>query len=681
MPLFALAIFLSAFLLFQVQPIIAKILLPWFGGSSAVWTTCMLFFQLVLLAGYAYAHWLNALRARLAQAGIHTALLALSLATLPILPRPAWKPTGSENPSWLLLGLLALTVGLPYFLLSSTSPLLQAWFASTRSRAMPYRLFAVSNFASMLALLSYPPLVEPNLTTRAQARLWSLGYAVFTILCAAIAFAAARRPAAAASFSGDPAALSAPAPPWPLRIFWMALAACASTLLLAITTFLTQDVAAIPFLWIVPLAVYLLSFIVCFEFPRLYWRPALYSLLVPALAAAAWFIREDASLWPIWPVIAATCACLFVFCMVCHGELAALKPDPRYLTGFYLAVALGGAAGGVFVGLIAPQLFRAYYEFPIGLGACATLAVLALARRAHNPAATPAPWKRLAVALTLASYLVFLAVVMRDLVKDYRIVVRNFYGRLAVMDDPDLSQPDAARGLFHGAIEHGEQSLHPEYRRTPTSYYCTLTGVAAALRALPAAQPHRIGMLGLGTGTLAAYGRAGDTIRIYEINPLVVQLARTEFTYLRDTPARVEIALGDARLSLEREPPQNFDLLAVDAFSGDSIPVHLITREAFGDYFRHLKPGGILAVHISNLHLDLRPVVERAAAAFGKVAILFEYDRKKSDLLCDTCSWIVVVDPAARSRLPGLDAGHALEANLRFREWTDDYSTLRIIMR
>ncbi len=671
---FALTIFLSAFLLFQVQPIIAKVLLPWFGGSSAVWTTCMLFFQLVLLAGYGYAHWLHGLRRR-AQAAVHSVLLAASLAVLPILPRAAWKPRGAEDPLWLLLGLLAATVGLPYFLLSSTSPLLQDWYARSRKQSMPYRLFALSNFASMLALLSYPPLVEPNLTTHAQAQVWSWGYVCFAMLCAGIAWMADRRPAEDELHQAMEQAAGTP-PPWSLRLLWTALAACASILLLAVTTFLTQDVASIPFLWILPLSVYLLSFIICFEWPRLYWRPAFYALLVPALAACAYCIHNDGTLWGIWKVIGMLAAALFVFCMVCHGELAALKPAPRYLTGFYLMISLGGAVGGVFVGLLAPHLFHAYYEFPIGLGLCAVLATVLLFVRG----ALAGRWRKLAAMVPLLAYLVVVGIVVRDMVSGYTLVVRNFYGRLAIQDDPDPAHdPQATRSLMHGVIEHGMESLHREYQRMALGYYCPSSGIGIAMRVLPQGVPRRLGILGLGCGQLTVYAQPGDTTRIYEINPLVLDLARSQFTYLRDTPARTEIVMGDARLSLESEPAQRFDLLAVDVFTGDAIPTHLVTREAFGTYFRHIKQGGILAVHISNQHLDLRPVVERAASDFGKVAVLFDYDKRKGDFLCDDCRWVLVADPAARERLTGA-GGNVLTAYAGFREWTDDYSTMHRIL-
>jgi hypothetical protein len=672
MVLYALTVFLSAFLLFQVQPIIAKMLLPWFGGTSAVWTTCMLFFQLVLLAGYGYAHWLNGRRTRAAQAGVHTALLVASLALLPIVPKASWKPGGDENPTWLLLGLLAVTVGLPYFLLSTTSPLLQAWYARSRKGAMPYRLFALSNLASMLALLSYPPLVEPNFSTRAQASAWSAGYVCFALLCAALAWSGGRWrfDTEIAAPNEDPAT----APSWSLRMLWMGLAACASTLLLAVTNFLTQDVAAIPFLWIVPLGVYLLSFILCFESQRLYWRIVYLPLLPAALGFCTWMIREDNALH-IVPVVTAMTGALFVCCMVCHGELVSLKPHPRHLTGFYLMISAGGAVGGLFVGLVAPHFFRAYHEFPIALGACAVLAAIVLYRRGM----LAARWRQAAAVVSLTAYLVFLGTVIHSYVNDYLIVARNFYGRLSVYDD-STGQDDSARHLLHGVIDHGIQPLEPAYRRMPVSYFCPGSGVGVAMRSLPEGLPHKVGVLGLGCGTLAAYTMPGDTLRIYEINPLVVRIAREQFTYLKDTAARTDIILGDGRLSLEREPGQQFDLLVMDAFSGDSVPVHLVTREAFQTYFRHMKPGGILAVNITNRYLDMRPVIERAASAFGKIAMVFDYE-SEDEFLCYGSSWALIMEPATRNRIRQRDDGEVLKAHANFREWTDDFSNMQRILK
>ena len=695
MLLYSLTIFLSAFLLFQVQPIVAKTILPWFGGSSAVWSTCMLFFQVVLLLGYLYAHWLHEKLAPRKQAVAHIAALVVSLAALPILPNPAWKSAGVAHPSLTILALLSVTVGLPYFLLSSTSPLLQAWYARTHREGMPYRLFALSNLASMLALLSYPFLVEPNLPTRLQGLVWSAAYIAFAALCGTTAWRTSLRAAAPQAAAQEDAQTADGGPAWTLRLLWLGLAASASVLLLAVTNHLTQDVAAIPFLWILPLSVYLLSFIVCFESPRFYHRAVFLPLLAMALAFMAyrlWPYRTEFDLhWlgflarmPIRWLVVCFAAGLFACCMVCHGELARLKPHPRHLTGFYVTVSLGGAMGGLFVGLVAPNLFRAYYEFPIGLGLCAAVVFLVLARGLWRLAggglwARPR-WGAAALAVVLCGYLACLVVVMREMVGGYRVVARNFYGLLRVEDqgNPRMDE-DACRTLIHGTINHGAQFLRPPYQRRPVTYFCPQSGIGLAMLAQQG-PPRRIGILGLGCGTLAAYGRAGDTLRIYEINPLVLDIARREFTYLRDTPARVEVALGDGRLVLESEPSQQFDLLVMDAFSGDSVPVHLVTREAFRTYFRHLKPGGILAVNITNTYLDLRPVVERAAAAFGKIALAYDYTPDDGDFLCFSCSWTLIMDRATLAAYPSLQH-EVLRQTRPFRIWTDDFSNMFSILR
>jgi SAM-dependent methyltransferase len=684
MILYAFAIFLSAFLLFQVQPVIAKVILPWFGGSAAVWSTCMLFFQVVLLLGYVYAHWLYHQVRRRGQAWLHSALLAASLLALPILPDPRWRTTAVGDPSWRILALLGLTIGLPYFLLSSTSPLLQAWYASTHKRAMPYRLFALSNLASMLALLSYPVLVEPNFAVRTQAGIWSTGYAAFAVLCAAAAWSATRGASTdkgvRRSSRQDTWQAQAPAPQMPTvgdRIFWTAFAACASILLLAVTTHLTQNVAAIPFLWILPLSTYLLTFILCFESPRVYRR----EIFLPLLALAIGFLAHE--LYPfktsldIRPLITLLTLSLFVCCMVCHGEVVRRRPAPQHLTSFYVSISLGGALGGIFVGLAAPRLFSGYYEFHLGLALCAALAAITLWNAAARIAGRPRFLARIALATGFCAYLVSLGLIFRDSVKPYRYVSRNFYAQLRVRDDGDpKTDRDARRKLIHGTINHGQQMLRAEYSRLPVSYFCPQSGVGRAMSALEGS-PRRIGILGLGCGTLAAYGRPGDTIRIYEINPQVIQIARSQFTYLHDTPARLEVALGDARLVLESEPSQQFDVLVMDAFSGDSVPVHLITREAFRNYFRHLKPGGIVAVNVSNRYLNLQPVMAAAAAEFGKVALLYEYYADEEDFLCFDCTWVLIMDRKTADAHPALEkAGAVLKPRPGFRVWTDDFSNL-----
>jgi hypothetical protein len=688
---YTLTVFLSAFLLFEVQPIIAKMILPWFGGTSAVWSTCMVFFQVVLLLGYLYAHWLHRRFDPRRQAAIHTILLALSLAALPIIPGARWKSVGAGQPSLRILALLAVTVGLPYWLLSSTSPLLQSWYARTHKGGLPYRLFALSNFASMLALLSYPALIEPNLATRLQGWIWSGAYVCFAAICAGTAWR---------SSSGTSIAKDADEPSIAIvhpgaidRLLWLGLAGAASVLLLAVTTHLTQDVAAIPFLWILPLAVYLLTFILCFDAPWYYNRAVFLPLLLAALAFMAFelwpdhfnvengFLKAVAHL-AARKLIAAFAACLFVACMVCHGELARIKPHPRYLTGFFVTISLGGAMGGLFVGLVAPNLFHAYYEFPIGLALTALVIAVVYLREMWPRKKAVRIGGAIALATVLGIFGFGLVFIMNQMVQGYRVVTRNFYGQLRVYDDADpATEISAARKLVHGVINHGQQMLREEYRKLPVTYFCPGSGIGRAMTATEGA-PRRIGILGLGCGTLAAYGHQGDTIRIYEINSQVVDIARSQFTYLSDTPAKIEVAMGDGRLVLESEPDQQFDVLVMDAFSGDSVPVHLITREAFRTYFRHLKPNGILAVNISNKYLDLTPVMERAADAYGKTGIVYHWEPPDEDFLCFSSSWTLIMNPSVAAGHPELlEHAQVLKPGRPFRVWTDDFSNMYSILK
>jgi predicted O-methyltransferase YrrM len=675
---YSLTIFLSAFLLFEVQPIIAKMILPWFGGSSAVWSTCMLFFQIVLLLGYLYAHVLHKLAPR-RQAMIHIGVLAVSLATLPIIPSLAWKSQGG-SPSLTILALLSVTVGLPYFLLSSTSPLLQAWYARTHTGGMPYRLFALSNFASMLALLTYPFVVEPSVPTKAQALYWSGGFVVFAAICGLTAWRTANLSSVKTEAVAE-ASKNEAAPGWAVRALWLALAACASILLLAVTTHLTQDVAAIPFLWIVPLTVYLLTFIICFEAPRLYSRIVFVPLLAASLFFMAYRLWPRHGFMPARTVIGLLAGSLFVCCMVCHGELSRLKPHPKYLTSFYVIVSMGGAVGGLFVGLVAPNLFHAYYEFPIGLALTALVVSIAFLRLLWN--AQPG-WKwsgAICLSMLTGAFVYFNGIIMHEMVDGYTVAVRNFYGQLRVAENGDARMEEtASRRLIHGVINHGEQFLREPKRREAVTYFCPESGIGRGMLAQEG-KPRRIGILGLGCGTLAAYGHEGDTLRIYEINPQVLEIAQNNFTYLKDTKAKVETALGDGRLILESEPSQQFDMLVMDAFSGDSVPVHVITKEAFATYFRHLKPDGILAVNITNAYLDLEPVMERAASAFNKVALVYHYS-PDDETYCFGCSWTLIMDRATTEKYPALMRDvKILKPERPFRIWTDDFSNMVSILK
>ena len=618
---YALTIGLGAFLLFQVQPVIAKIILPWFGGAAAVWTTCLLFFQITLLLGYLYAHALVRYLAPRMQLLVHATLLLASVVALPIYPNLKWKPDGTDDPSLRILGLLAVTVGLPYFMLATTSPLLQAWYSLGKKGTIPYRLYALSNAGSMFALLSYPALFEPVFTTHQQANIWSFAYTAFALLCGLTALRFVRR----AESEALPQPEIGQRPGWRDYLIWMALAGCASMLLLAITNHMSQNIAAIPFLWVLPLSIYLLTFILCFEGRGWYRRKSYLRLLAAGMAgmAIAMRIEQDGAL-PIRVLLPLFALGLFTCCMVCHGELARLKPNLKYLTHFYLMISAGGALGGVLVGLLAPHIFNAFYELPLGLSLCTVLVLFVLGR--DDEIALFRDWRRpvcwVTAALAIALITEF-GLQIRGSQRGARVLARNFYGGLQVRDAA-LNSQDSVRRLKHGTINHGEEYLSPARRDWPTTYYGPRAGAGLAIRDKQKLGPVRVGVIGLGVGTIAAYGRAGDYFRFYEINPLVEQLARGEFRFLCDSKARTDITLGDARLSLERQEPQNFDVLVVDAFSSDSIPVHLLTREAMELYFHHLKADGTLAFHISNRYLDLQPVLREEAKASGKVARLVE---------------------------------------------------------
>jgi len=821
--LFGLTIVLSAFLLFQVQPLIAKLILPWFGGSAAVWTSCMLFFQLALLGGYAWAHWLNGQPMK-RQIVLHVGLLVVSLAVLPIIPSAHWKPTPADDPLLGILGLLTATVGLPYFLLSATSPLLQTWYSRANGGAMPYRFFALSNAGSMVGLLTYPVLVEPNLTNRHQAWMWSLGFAAFFISFAVVAFRSysVATPEIATSTADLPE--TATPPTWSDKLLWIGLAACASALLLAVTNHLTQNVAAIPFLWVLPLGLYLLSFILCFDSDRWYKRRIFASLAAVAIPSIAYAISDNGNFTNLKVAVTMFCTALFVLFMVCHGELAKRRPAPRYLTSFYLMVSVGGAIGGLLIGFVfpyvlpalidlpivlsltaflmawllyrdrggswkddsdsndfnrpidkivmgiqvatavgfvafrvlrskysdAPALGEAGYDVPLLIALCAsfieyllwrsrglveridekrdrivvlvllggivgfTVGRVATARFWGAPQLLDGPWDTqvlLGLAGLTGLYLLWrcrdtldnnmivtvaaigLAFALTGyLAKDTwnsigtaRVLMRNFYGALVVYDQETSGDMGPVRILRHGTIDHGEQFLWPQNLRHATTYYADKSGLGLALHSLRQEGNINVGSIGLGAGTTAVFAKPGDHYYFYDINPNVPKIATSQFSFLLHCYGSHDIILGDARLSLEDElrrgVNRKFDLLSVDAFSGDAIPVHLLTREAYNIYWQHLRPNGVLAVHVSNLYLSLAPGVALAAKALGKEARDINYDG--DDAREETSSeWVLVtsrkgffdrdeIAPVAKTidPIPGL------------REWTDDYSNLYRILR
>lgn len=665
--LLSATVFLGAFLLFLIEPMFAKMILPRFGGSAAVWGTCLVFFQCALLLGYLYANVTSRRLSPARQSYLHMALLVVSLLFLPIAPRFSWHFAG--DPAWRILGLLILSTGVPFVLLSATSPLIQLWYARRRAEADPYHLFALSNFASFLALLSFPLLIEPQLASHLQTALWSTLFAAFVALCLRAAWHA--RSSKPQSTSAAVPADTRAAPALRERLLWLSASACGSMLLLSITNHLLENVAAVPLLWVLPLAVYLLTFTMAFHRRRLYSRWMMIRFLGVALGSLAYAICDSSFTESLQVSVPFFCIGLFVCCLFCHGELALRRPAARYLTSFYLMVSLGGALGAIFVGLVAPHLFTAIYEFPLALIVTALLPVALL---------WPQGWLVRLFWMAAAMALLFAMVRnVRSYEKDTILRGRSFYGALRVKQFSNwLKEP--YRTLYHGKIEHGAQYVNPPASFLATTYYAHESGVGFALDHC-CSTSKRVGVIGLGAGTLAAYGKPGDWFRFYEINPQIASIANKSFSYLRDSQAQIDVLMGDARLSLESEAPQQFDVLAVDAFSGDAIPVHLLTKEAFALYLRHLKPEGILAVHTSNTYVDLPPVVQLLAAAAGYPTRMVSNQENHRKLI-DSSDWVLVT---RHSRfLDELDTSvlvETIEVPPHLRIWTDDYNNLFQILR
>lgn len=688
MALYIISICLSAFLLFLVEPLIGKTLLPWFGGAPAVWSTVMLFFQVLLTGGYAYAAWLNRRIRR--RGGLHLFLVGLSLALLvglglawksPITPSSALKPTGSIPPVLDVFMLLALPVGLPFFLLASNSTLVQVWFGRVFPSQTPYRLYALSNLSSLVALVSYPFLVEPNLSLPGQGWFWTAGYLLFALLSALTTIMAMRKPykEATGSTGMDLRPVSRD------YLLWIALSACPSILFLATTGYLTQQVAVIPFLWILPLAIYLLTFVLAFSDERWYARQVYIFLLLSLILLYDWAMANGARLGiPLQLIIFSLL--LFVTCMILHGELYRRRPAAPHLPAFYLTVSAGGALGGILITFLAPPLFKGFWELPLGLVLFSAL-FLAIGRGSKKPGLQAEILSRISTALLVVILLITSVRAFQFIGGDLTGSIRsqrNFYGVVRLRQIGTPGDPNYAYQLIHGSTVHGAQFLGTGERSIPTVYYGPQSGVGLALlNHSRRASGLRVGALGLGVGTIAAYGQPGDTYRFYEINPLVIQLAQGQggyFSYLKDTRAKVEIIPGDARLSLEGElaagQTQGYDVLVLDVFSNDSIPVHLLDEQAFGLYLQCLRPGGILAVHITNGYLDLVPVVWGLADHFHLERAVIE--DPGDGHYTSTSTWVLLAGdpsvlsvPAVLSRAKPM-AGYTTSLRL----WTDEYSNL-----
>ncbi len=683
--LFAVAVFLAAFLLFMVEPIAAKQLLPILGGSASVWITCLVFFQTALLAGYLYAHWL----ARRPHGLLHVALLVVASAAAVLWAARPLPATGqASHPIATVFLALSLSIGLPFLVLAATSPLMQVWWSRAETTGIPYRLYALSNLASLLALAAYPSVVEPYLTLRTQRIAWCCGFAAFALLT--LWLMRSTRTTVLTSSAGLPAGSSADLPvrvpqdndqPASLRdkLLWVLLPMGAAMQLCAITAYLTANVAAIPLLWVLPLGVYLLTLIFAFQFrARLPWG-IIARFLVVLLGGLAYFLTQTGHSLPLWLSLVFFLLELFFACYFCHAAAYALRPQrDSEATLFYFFFAAGGALGSFLIGMAAPLLYSLNLDLPIAFLVTALLA-LAVNWRSN--------WSQRMVWIVASAAMVALTfMVRRAYLADTTVTVRNFYAALRVKQD--LSYPGATvRTLLNGSIQHGTQIFgSDELRHTPTTYYAVDSGVGYALRFCcmrpdGSLRPRNIGVIGLGAGTIAAYGQPGDHIRYYEINPAVEPIARNVFTSIRESGAHVDVVPGDARTSLEHEPPQRFDVLVVDAFTGDAIPLHLLTTQALALYRRHLAPGGILAFHISNQHVNLGPPIALVAASAGMQARLVSStaDQEPGEF---SASWVLVTDNDAFLNQP-IVAVHAkpIRPKAGLRVWTDDYSALLPVLR
>jgi hypothetical protein len=648
-------VFLSAFLLFSVQPLMARLILPEFGGSASVWAACVLFFQTFLLLGYAYADWTSRRLSARAQGWTHATLLVGSLSLLPLRLHPSLAE--SAAPALRIALILAVSAGVPYFLLSATSPLIQMWHGR-RKGSSPYRLYALSNLASLLALVSYPAGIEPFVTGRWQLWGWSAGFAVFVAICSVAAMRASRYSRPVKFVESDGVGLGIGQ-----RLLWVMLAAIPSALLLAATNHLCQNVAAIPFLWVVPLVAYLLSLILCFDYDNPRRHRLFLWVTAPVLIGMGYVSLHGEFGFGLRVLVPLITAGLFITCMAFHGELVARKPDPSHSSQFYLMVSLGGVIGGALVVWAAPLLLRGVYELPLLLVAASmSLLFLYYGKKWYIDAV----W-----AATSVAVLVFAVTQIRAFSARAVVAERNFYGALRVIDST-TSDGSRIRAMVHGTVSHGTQFQDTRRAAQATTYYALGTGVELVLDNLRRG-PQSVAIVGLGTGALAVYAKPGDQFVFYELNPQVIDLARSKFSYL--SQSRPEIVGGDGRLALARERRQ-FDMIFIDAFSGDAIPTHLLTQEAVQIYLQHLKENGILGFHISNSSLDLESPVAKLGEASGLAGILL-HTQPDPKIDRSEAIWVVMSRNASRLRHVNLDlVARPLSSRLGQRVWTDDYSNL-----
>ena len=710
--LFSATMLTSAILLFSVQPMVARFVLPTFGSAPQVWAVALVFFQAVLLLGYLYAH-LSSSRLGVHRAlTLHAVLLVAPVLTLPLGVPAASADTAAGNPAWVLLGLLTVSVGLPFFVVSSTAPLLQRWLVHTDHPAGkdPYFLYRASNFGSVLGLVSYPLLFEPRLTLDEQGRLWTWGYAALVVLLAGcIAYVWRSSTAPKPVVTGPDERLTVRR-----RLTWLILAAVPSGLIVAATTTLTTDVAPIPLLWVLPLGLYLITFMIAFSSGggsrRVY---ELSVWLMPAAILAVIVVTVAEIRTPLWLIIAVHLLAVFVVAMVCHGRLAQDRPAPQRLTTFYLVESAGGVLGGAFAALVAPVVFNALWEYPLAL-LLAALLWPGVRRDAPPRAVGDLAWP---VAIAIAVYLALTQLDEENLVlilaagactvlalrRPRRLAIgllalviagtlgvaatgtpvidreRNFFGVRTV------EQGGGVRSLVHGTTLHGNQLLRPGLPQ-PTTYYHPASPIGQLVTGGPRGLTRRTAVIGLGTGTMAAYSQPGDRWTFYEIDPEIIRVALNPryFTYLRDAPGATETVLGDARLSLQEADDRTFSLIVADAFSSDAIPTHLITREAIALYFRKLLPDGVLAFHVSNRYVDLQTVLGNLARDAGLTCFAGNLDAPLADGIeeANASSWVAL----ARTREDLGEVGtrglwRTCPIGPRSHTWTDDYSNILSVLR
>jgi SAM-dependent methyltransferase len=731
--MYGATLFLSAALLFGVEPMFSKMVLPLLGGSAAVWTTCMLFFQAVLLLGYGYAHGVARLVSPRAQVALQLVLVGIALTLVPVGVPAGWVPPVEGAPTLWLLALLTVSLGVPFFVLATMAPLLQRWFDGASSGGGdPYPLYAASNLGSLVTLLSYPFVVEPLLSLQRQRALWADGYwllAMAVTVCALTVWKA--RPA-----TGDRAVPKARAPiTMRTRLGWVLYAFVPSSLLLGVTNYISTDIAAAPFLWVIPLALYLLTFVLVFARgapERHTWMLWIQPFaIIPLMFIWSWGIGGTPTVLMVLHL-----AAFFSTAMVCHGELARRRPSPDGLTDFYLMLALGGVLGGIFNAVLAPHLFHSVVEYPLVLALACFLRPKGrkgeTAKRQETPVALSSfrPFAlELAWGLLPALLMAALAPVARGLVRETTIgpmlpivavaiasacvaalcyawkdrplrfgasvagvltaaavpsaggpkllhAERSFFGVHRVREDPTGKY----HTLYHGVTLHGAQAVAPERRCDPLTYYSREGPAGAAMEALAPAHGRRVAVVGLGSGTLAAYAKPGESWTYYEIDPVVERIARDPryFTYLTCAPG-LRVVLGDARLSLTRAPDRSYDLLVLDAFSSDGIPVHLLTREAIAMYRAKLRPGGAILLHLSNRHLDLAPVVAaeaRDAGLAGRIGFWSLTPAEEADFKAAGLWAVLAGREGDLGALANDPRWRPLLAGNASRLWTDDYSDL-----